>query len=249
VRSDADRLRRGAVAASERWAAGRARALEGIPLVVKDNIAVDDRRRAGGRGHPGATGERDRSPRRRRGDPLRQGEHDRVRAAQPRPQRLLRRRPRAARARPSRRRLELGQRERPDAFGEETASILRGFAGVTEADCRAALKARERLREALLAHLQGRSVLLLPALRVPAPPVGADEVVVEGTRIPLHVAFIEFMLAFSLAGVPAVVVPAGPLPGGLVASVQLVAAPGDEGPLLDAARRIEAAMGGAAGAV
>jgi aspartyl-tRNA(Asn)/glutamyl-tRNA(Gln) amidotransferase subunit A len=84
--------------------------------------------------------------------------------------------------------------------------------------------------------------MLLPTARVPAPPVGATEIVVEGERFPLHMGFIAFALAFSVVGAPAVAVPAGPLPGGLTASVQLVAAPGDEGPLLSAARRLEAGL-------
>ena len=38
---DAERLRVAAVAATTRWATGSARALEGVPVVVKDNFAVD----------------------------------------------------------------------------------------------------------------------------------------------------------------------------------------------------------------
>ena len=133
-------------------------------------------------------------------------------------------------------------RERPAAFGDEAASILRGFMTVTEAEYHAGLAARECLREVLVDELQGRAVMLLPTARVPAPPVDATELVVDGARLPLHMGFVTFALAFSLTGVPAVAVPAGRLPGGLTASVQLVGAPGDEGALLSAARRLEAGL-------
>jgi aspartyl-tRNA(Asn)/glutamyl-tRNA(Gln) amidotransferase subunit A len=133
-------------------------------------------------------------------------------------------------------------RERPTAFSEEAGAILRGFTTVTEADYRAGLEAREHLRQTLINELYGRAVLLLPTARIPAPPVGATEIVIDGARLPLHIGLIAFALAFSLAGVPAVAVPAGALQGGLTASVQLVAAPGDEGALLIAARRLEARL-------
>jgi aspartyl-tRNA(Asn)/glutamyl-tRNA(Gln) amidotransferase subunit A len=133
-------------------------------------------------------------------------------------------------------------RQDPLAYGPEVRALLERFAKVTEGDYERGLRARERWREQFLVAL-GDSLLLVPSLRIGAPPAQGEEVEIDGRRVTLRDALIRFMLPFSFVGVPAIVVPAGPLPGGRTASVQLVARPGRERPLLAAATRLEQAFG------
>ena len=130
----------------------------------------------------------------------------------------------------------------PLAYGAEVRGLLERFATVTEDEYEAGLQARERWRERFLAAL-GDALLLVPSLRFGAPPASGEEVEIAGRRVTLRDALVRFMLPFSLAGVPAIVVPAGPLPDGLTASVQLVARPGAESRLLAAADQLERAFG------
>jgi aspartyl-tRNA(Asn)/glutamyl-tRNA(Gln) amidotransferase subunit A len=131
---------------------------------------------------------------------------------------------------------------KPGAYGAEVRGLLERFAQVTEAEYQHGLQARIDWRERFCARLGG-ALLLVPSLRFGAPPACGEEVEVDGQRVTLRDALVRFMLPFSLAGVPAIVVPAGPLPGGLTASVQLVAPPGGEAALLAAAARLERAHG------
>jgi aspartyl-tRNA(Asn)/glutamyl-tRNA(Gln) amidotransferase subunit A len=133
-------------------------------------------------------------------------------------------------------------RRDPLAYGAEVRGLLERFAAVTEDEYEAGLQARERWRERFLAAL-GDALLIAPSLRFGAPPASGEEVEIAGRRVTLRDALVRFMLPFSLAGVPAIVVPAGRLPGGLTASVQLVASPGAEGRLLAAADQLERAFG------
>ena len=130
----------------------------------------------------------------------------------------------------------------PLAYGPEVRALLERFAQVTEDDYELGLRVRGRWREHFLAAL-GDSLLLVPSLRIGAPPAQGEEVDIDGQRVTLRDALIRFMLPFSFAGAPAIVVPAGPLPDGLTASVQLVARPGGERGLLAAAARLEQALG------
>src|SRR5262249_3539184 len=116
-------------------------------------------------------------------------------------------------------------RRDPLAYGAEVRGLLERFSQVSEDEYQRGLQTRERWRERFLAAL-GDALLLVPSLRFGAPPVTGEEVEIDGRRVTLRDALVGFMLPFSFAGVPAIVVPAGPLPGGLMASVQLVSRPG-----------------------
>lgn len=129
-------------------------------------------------------------------------------------------------------------RRRPEVYGPELRRLAEVAAGISREAHRAALAVRARFRAALSRRLQGRRLLLAPAMRIPAPPAVGDEVELEGVQMPLREAQNRFIAPFSFAGVPAIVVPTGPLDGGLTGAVQLVAGPGAEAAMLGAAARV-----------
>ncbi|MEQ8967474.1 MAG: AtzE family amidohydrolase [Azospirillaceae bacterium] len=91
-------------------------------------------------------------------------------------------------------------------------------------------------RQALARH----DLVLAPATPCAAPPLGAEEMIVAGTRLPVRTGLGLFVQPLTIVGMPILTVPVhglGPLPHG----VQLVAPPWREDLLVAAARRLEAA--------
>jgi aspartyl-tRNA(Asn)/glutamyl-tRNA(Gln) amidotransferase subunit A len=132
--------------------------------------------------------------------------------------------------------------ERGAGLEPETVATFADFAEVTEQQYRAGLERRAAMREQMIAGLGREALLILPTMSILAPPATATEVTLEGVTLPLHVAMIRLPLPFSLLGLPTLALPAGPARDGLTASVQLVAAPGNEAKLLAAARRLESKL-------
>jgi aspartyl-tRNA(Asn)/glutamyl-tRNA(Gln) amidotransferase subunit A len=85
-----------------------------------------------------------------------------------------------------------------------------------------ALRCRDVLRAEVSAALDGRDGLLLPALAVPATPLGAATVPVRGGDEPVRNVTLRLTQLFNLTGHPAITVPCGTTGGGLPIGAQLV---------------------------
>lgn len=109
------------------------------------------------------------------------------------------------------------------------------------------VRARE-LQEILQASvdraLHGCDALLLPALSIPAPPLGATTVDIDGTPEPVRGAMLRLTQLFNLTGHPAIAIPAGRTHAGLPVGIQLVGRLGETPALLVLAERVEAQIRG-----
>ena len=72
--------------------------------------------------------------------------------------------------------------------------------------------------------LEGCDALLLPTLPIPAPPLGAATVDVDGTPEPVRAAMLRLTQLFNITGHPAIALPAGTTDDGWPVSMQLVGA-------------------------
>ena len=85
-----------------------------------------------------------------------------------------------------------------------------------------ALAGREILRREVDSALAGHTALMLPALPIPAPPIGAALVQVGAVMEPVRNLMLRLTQLFNVTGHPAIAMPAGQTPAGLPCSVQLV---------------------------
>jgi aspartyl-tRNA(Asn)/glutamyl-tRNA(Gln) amidotransferase subunit A len=81
--------------------------------------------------------------------------------------------------------------------------------------------------------------LLLPALAITAPPVGAAVVTVGDHQEPVRAAMLRLTQPFNLSGHPAVALPCGAAPDGFPVALQLVGRRGETRALLAAALSCE----------
>ncbi len=84
------------------------------------------------------------------------------------------------------------------------------------------MRLRERLREDVDRALGSCDALLLPALAIPAPTIGARTVDLDGQPEPVRAAMLRLTQLFNLTGHPAIVLPAGATSSGLPIGIQLV---------------------------
>lgn len=110
-----------------------------------------------------------------------------------------------------------------------------------------------RLRELLTLEVD-RAVsrcdaLLLPALAIPAPPIGAASVEVGGTRQPVRAIMLKLTQLFNITGHPAIALPAGAGDDGLPRGLQLVGQRGRTDRLLDIAAAVELQIAAGPGSV
>ena len=112
-----------------------------------------------------------------------------------------------------------------------------------------AMGLKQLLRAAVDRALEGCDALLLPALSIPAPPLGAATVQIDGSPEPTRSAMLRMTQLFNLSGHPAVAVPSGSTPAGLPLSMQLVGRHGQTYELLDLAQALEDQITGGAGSV
>ena len=100
-----------------------------------------------------------------------------------------------------------------------------------------------RLRESLAGEvdraLRGCDALLLPALSIPAPAIGASTVEVGGQSQPVRAAMLKLTQLFNMTGHPAIAIPAGVGADGLPRGLQLVGHRGRSERLLDIAAAVE----------
>ena len=112
-----------------------------------------------------------------------------------------------------------------------------------------AMHARAVLRVAVDRALIGLDALLLPGMAVPAPPVGATTVPVDGTPEPVRAMMLRLTQLFNVTGHPAIVLPCGEGTDGLPRSIQLVGHRGGTDRLLAVAAAVERQMIGGEGSV
>jgi aspartyl-tRNA(Asn)/glutamyl-tRNA(Gln) amidotransferase subunit A len=102
-----------------------------------------------------------------------------------------------------------------------------------------AMRLRERLTAAVDEALGGCDALLLPALAIPAPPLGAASVDVDGANLPVRAVMLRLTQLFNITGHPAIALPAGRDRQGFPLGVQLVGRRGATAALLALAARVE----------
>ena len=102
-----------------------------------------------------------------------------------------------------------------------------------------ALRGREIIRQEVDRALIGVDALVLPALSIEAPPIGAANVPVKGGQEPVRNAMLRCTQPFNLSGHPAISVPCGTTAAGLPVGLQIVGHAGRTTDLLRVARAIE----------
>jgi aspartyl-tRNA(Asn)/glutamyl-tRNA(Gln) amidotransferase subunit A len=109
-------------------------------------------------------------------------------------------------------------------------------------DYERALRGRDVLRRDVALALQHVDALLLPALGIEAPPIGAATVPVTGGQEPVRTAMLRCTQLFNVTGHPAISIPCGTSRAGLPIGLQLVGHPGRTGDLLRVAAAVERAL-------
>jgi aspartyl-tRNA(Asn)/glutamyl-tRNA(Gln) amidotransferase subunit A len=111
------------------------------------------------------------------------------------------------------------------------------------------MHARTRLRAAVDHALEGLDALLLPALAIGAPPIGAATVDIGASTEPVRAIMLRLTQLFNITGHPAIAIPCGSGVDGLPRALQLVGHRGGTERLLDVAAAIERQIMGGAGSV
>jgi aspartyl-tRNA(Asn)/glutamyl-tRNA(Gln) amidotransferase subunit A len=105
-----------------------------------------------------------------------------------------------------------------------------------------ALAGKECLTREVDAILTEHDAILLPTLAIPAPPVGASAMDVDGTAQPIRPLMLKLTQLFNLTGHPAVSVPCGRTSEGLPVGLQIVGARSQTEALLRVALGVEALL-------
>jgi aspartyl-tRNA(Asn)/glutamyl-tRNA(Gln) amidotransferase subunit A len=125
--------------------------------------------------------------------------------------------------------------EHADEYGASVRPKIEQSLEVTDAEFERAAERRERYREQLAEAAAGVDLVLTPTLECVAPAAPADELALRGRLTKLT-------YPFNATGWPVAALPCGPAEGGLPASVQLAAPPGDDALVLGAAKALEQAL-------
>ena len=105
-----------------------------------------------------------------------------------------------------------------------------------------ALQAREALRREVDEALAGCDALVLPTLPIPAPPIGAESVIVGNRPEPVRALMLRLTQLFNVTGHPAITVPNGTTPEGLPCGLQLVGRRSETTALLQVADACEVGL-------
>jgi aspartyl-tRNA(Asn)/glutamyl-tRNA(Gln) amidotransferase subunit A len=112
-----------------------------------------------------------------------------------------------------------------------------------------AMHARTVLRKAVDKALEGLDALLLPALPIGAPPIGASTVAIRGGTEPVRAMMLRLTQLFNITGHPAIALPCGRGGDGLPRALQLVGHRGGTERLLAVAAAVERQIIGGDGSV
>jgi aspartyl-tRNA(Asn)/glutamyl-tRNA(Gln) amidotransferase subunit A len=136
--------------------------------------------------------------------------------------------------------------ERPAAYTPNVRLRLEMGRHVLAEDYVRALNGRRVIAREVEHALEGMDGLLLPALSIPAPPIGQATVPVKGGQEAVRSAMLRCTQPFNVTSHPAISVPCGATPAGLPVGLQIVGKTGFTPELLRVARSIEAALHDAA---
>jgi aspartyl-tRNA(Asn)/glutamyl-tRNA(Gln) amidotransferase subunit A len=129
--------------------------------------------------------------------------------------------------------------ERPHAYTPNVRIRLEMGRHVLGEDYARALRGREIITREVERALAGVDALVLPALSVEAPPIGAATVTVQGGEEPVRNAMLRCMAPFNLSGHPAISLPCGSTAAGLPVGLQIIGHAGRTPDLLRVARAVE----------
>jgi Asp-tRNA(Asn)/Glu-tRNA(Gln) amidotransferase A subunit family amidase len=104
-----------------------------------------------------------------------------------------------------------------------------------------AQRMRRQLADRMEAVLREADAIVVPTMRAPAPPVGANRASIGGKDFALHTAVTNLTGPFNLTGLPAISVPWTKSKDGVPICLQVVGARGRDWDVLAIARRLEAA--------
>jgi aspartyl-tRNA(Asn)/glutamyl-tRNA(Gln) amidotransferase subunit A len=102
-----------------------------------------------------------------------------------------------------------------------------------------AMHARTALRRAVDRALEGVDALILPAMAIGAPPLGAASVDVDGRKEPVRAVMLRLTQLFNITGHPAIAIPCGRGADGLPRAIQLVGHRGSTERLIQVALAVE----------
>ncbi len=129
--------------------------------------------------------------------------------------------------------------DRPHAYTPNVRIRLEMGRHVLAEDYVRALRGREVIRQEVERALAGVDALVLPALSIEAPPIGAATVPVKGGQEVVRTAMLRCTQPFNLSGHPAISLPCGKTAAGLPVGLQIVGHAGRTTALLRVARAIE----------
>jgi aspartyl-tRNA(Asn)/glutamyl-tRNA(Gln) amidotransferase subunit A len=129
---------------------------------------------------------------------------------------------------------------RPDDYTPNVRIRLEMGRYVLGEDYARALRGRDLIRREVDAALQGVDGLLLPAVPIPAPKIGAATVRVGTVEEPVRNVMLRCTQAFNVSGHPAMSIPCGNTMDGLPVGAQIVGVYGDTPGLLRVAGAVEA---------
>jgi aspartyl-tRNA(Asn)/glutamyl-tRNA(Gln) amidotransferase subunit A len=132
---------------------------------------------------------------------------------------------------------------RPDDYTPGVRTRLEMGRYILAEDYLRAVRGREILRLEVEAALSTRDALLLPALAIPAPKLGADRVHIGGAEEPVRNVMLRLTQLFNVTGHPAIAIPCGKTVEGLPIGAQLIGHMNRTPDLLRHARAIEPYLG------
>jgi aspartyl-tRNA(Asn)/glutamyl-tRNA(Gln) amidotransferase subunit A len=127
----------------------------------------------------------------------------------------------------------------PDSYSPGVRLRLEMGRYVLAEDYVRALHLREVLRREVDLSLGGLDALLLPALAIPAPPLGAASIDVDGHKEPVRAVMLKLTQLFNITGHPALAMPAGHTGDGFPVGLQLVGQHSQTDELLAVAAAVE----------
>jgi aspartyl-tRNA(Asn)/glutamyl-tRNA(Gln) amidotransferase subunit A len=132
--------------------------------------------------------------------------------------------------------------EKPNAYTANVRIRLEMGRHVLGEDYVRALRGRDVITAEVDAALRDVDALVLPALSIEAPPLGASTVPVNGGEEPVRNAMLRCTQPFNVSGHPAISLPCGTTPAGLPVGLQIVGHRGRTTELLRVARAVERAL-------
>jgi aspartyl-tRNA(Asn)/glutamyl-tRNA(Gln) amidotransferase subunit A len=133
---------------------------------------------------------------------------------------------------------------RPHAYTDSVRLRLEMGRNVLGEDYVRALRGRALIRHEIDRALDGVDALVLPALSIEAPPLGASTVPVAGGTEPVRAAMLRCTQPFNLSGHPAISIPCGLTPAGLPIGLQIVGHHGRTADLVRMALMVERLLDG-----